>query len=253
MSLVFLSFMTFALCVKVFSFNKTFKKGVKKDNFIKKERVRIMKKEKIILKSANPNLYPDLEVECKVIENSEINDYLARIPNERKVVGYKTGEVLARTGIKGEEIHTTLKTVVDGKEYILSEEDAIVKERPYTETENALDVVIKNVSSTSNEEYVVKRSKFDSTYELAYSDSTFEIDSDGEVYVRCIPTYDPRVLTQVDENIIITTAWGSHAVCLAGSYIVTYNAEENDFNVLEQGAFNSTYTIDKDKTKNLKF
>lgn len=45
------------------------------------------------------------------------------------------------------------------------------------------------------------------------------------------------------ENVIIETAWGSKAVCLAGSYIVTYNASENDFNTVEKGAVASTYQI----------
>lgn len=63
------------------------------------------------------------------------------------------------------------------------------------------------------------------------------------------PNPDERLLTQVDEDVIIKTAWGSEAVCLKGSYIVTYNAEENDFNTLEQGAFESTYKKTATKTK----
>lgn len=69
--------------------------------------------------------------------------------------------------------------------------------------------------------------------------------------ITYIPKYDPRELTQVDENVMITTAWGSKAVCLKGSYIVTYNVLENDYNTLEQGAFNSTYTIEDPKVKKL--
>lgn len=41
------------------------------------------------------------------------------------------------------------------------------------------------------------------------------------------------------------TAWGEQALCLKGSYIVTYNAIENDFNTLEKGALESTYECRK--------
>ena len=37
-------------------------------------------KEKIILKSTNPELYPDLEIECIVLQNNEIGAYLDTIP-----------------------------------------------------------------------------------------------------------------------------------------------------------------------------
>ena len=39
------------------------------------------------------------------------------------------------------------------------------------------------------------------------------------------------------------TLWGSEAICLKGSYIVVYNASENDYNTLERGARESTYTV----------
>lgn len=45
---------------------------------------------------------------------------------------------------------------------------------------------------------------------------------------------------------------GSKAICLKGGYIVTYNAEENDYNTLEKGAFESTYTVETGKVKKLK-
>jgi len=211
-----------------------------------------MKKEKIILKSTHPDEYPDLEVECRVIENNEIASYLETIPQERKIVGYKTGEVLARIGIVGEEIHTILKTIVDGKEYILKEEKATVKERLYTDqVTTAVDIVIRNISSTSDEEYVVKREKFDKTYEITSCNDS-AIEKNGYSYIRCIPAYDPRVITQIDENLIIMTSWGEPAICLAGSYIVTYNADENDYNTIEQNAFKSTYSIEYSKTKVLR-
>lgn len=199
-------------------------------------------KEKIILKSANPQEYGDLVIECRVIENDQIGKYLESIPEERKFVAYKSGSVEARQGIPGEIIKTVLKTEVDGKEYILSEEENEVKER-----DGEVDIVVTNISSTSNEQYVVKRKKFLETYSLPE-----EATEENRFGLGWVPVYDPRVLTQIDENIIIITAWGSKAVCLKGGYIVTYNAEENDYNTLEKGAGNSTYKRDSQSTKQKK-
>ena len=211
-------------------------------------------KEKIILKSACPEQYEDLVIECRVIENDKIGECLETIPNERKFVAYKTGAVLARPGIVGEKVKTVLTTFVDGKKYILSEEEGTVRERTYSkkvlvfgdideQLVTTPDYVITNISSTSNEQYITKAQQVEKTYEFISQTPQGEL---------LIPKYDPRVLAQVDENIIIITAWGSKAVCLKGSYIVTYNAEENDYNTLEQGAFESTYVKDEQSVKKIK-
>lgn len=194
-------------------------------------------KEKVVLKSARPEEYGDLVVECRVIPNEEIGTYLATIPEERKIVATKKKGVKARLGVPGETIHTVLTTVIDGKEYILSEESATVKEREQADGTMMSDIVVTNIHSTSNEEYVVKAAKFADTYY-----------QDGEEYM---PQSDPRLLTQVSENVIIITSWGAKAVCLAGGFIVTYDASKNDYNTLEAGAFASTYEVEQD-TKKLK-
>lgn len=200
-------------------------------------------KEKVILKSAHPEEYPDLVVECRVIQNDEIGSYLDTIPEERKFYAHKTGEVLARQGKVGEEIKTSLKTIVDGREYILSEVKKTVKERNFSslgENITVPDMVITNISSTSNEEYVVRYEQFAKNYTIL----DIKQDMNGNDTFLCIPNYESRLLTQIDENIIIITNWGEPAVCLAGSYIVTYNAAKDDYNTLEQGAYKSTYTDD---------
>lgn len=195
-------------------------------------------KEKIILKSTHPEEYPDLVIECRVIPNDKIGEYLEGIPETKKFYAFKSESVKARRGKPGESIETVLKTIVDGKEYIISEETTVVSERPYNGG-TAPDVVVTNDRSTSNEEYVVKMQKFADSY---------DIDISGED-VRYIPKYDSRLLTEVDENVIIMTAWGSPALCLAGGYIVTYDAASCDYNTLERGAFKSTYTREDQKTK----
>ena len=200
-------------------------------------------KEKVVLKSTHPEEYPDLVVECRVIPNDQIGAYLASIPEDRKFYAYKSAPVKARKGKVGESIKSTLTTVVNGREYVLFEEENCVNERTYTkkvgEKEKeitASDVVITNYKSTSNEEYVIRHEKFMDTYELIEED-------------KFMPKYDSRLLTKVDENVIIITLWGSKAVCLAGSYIVTYNASKSDYNVIEEGAFKSTYTRENQPKK----
>ena len=200
----------------------------------------------VVLKSTHPDEYENLEISCRVIPNDMIGEYLSRIPEDRKFYAYKSADVEARIGYVGEEVKTELKTVVDGREYILSEENNVVKSRNYDGVEMP-DIVIKNVNSTSNEEYVVRRDKFYKTYDII----EIYVDNSGEQIFVSKPEYDSRLLTQVDENVIIMTSWGAPAVCLAGSYIVTYNAESNDYNTSEQGAFDSTYTVEEQKTKKL--
>ncbi len=194
-----------------------------------------MKKE-IILKSMHPEEYADLVIECRVIPNEEIGAYIDSIADSKKIYAYKSAPVKARKGVVGETISTVLKTVIEGKEYILHEESAQVKELKYTKEGKEYtspSIVVTNCHSTSNEEYVVKPQKFIDTYTPIPDSNEFA------------PVYDSRLLTQVDENIIIMTAWGAPAVCLAGSYIVTYDAESNDYNTIEKGAFESTYTIEE--------
>lgn len=188
-------------------------------------------KEKIILKSARPEEYPDLEVECKVIKNSEIGEYIRNIPEDKKFTAYKSARVKARVGEVGEQVVTKVKVTVDGKEYVLSELTSTVKEEVIG-NEKRPGFIVKNVNSTSSEEYIVKPSTFARTYNL---------DEETKTYV---PVYDAREFAQVDENIMLETSWGDFVYCLNGSYIVTYNALENDYNAVERDAFLKTYTLE---------
>lgn len=189
----------------------------------------------IVLKSCNPEEYPDEVVSCRVIQNADINAYLETIPEERKVVATKTAPVEARAGRVGEKVDTVLYTERNSRLYILSEESNTVGERE-VDGQMLPDVVVTNSNSTSNESYVVKANKFGKLYDPS-QDGTW------------VPVPDARQLCQVDEDVVIITAWGSEAVCLKGSYIVVYDASQNDFNTLEQGAKTSTYSDVKPSQK----
>ena len=204
----------------------------------------------VTLRSVHPEEYPDKEIMCHVIPNDMIGEYLSKIPEERKFYAHKNGLVSARIGVPGEIITTTLTTIVDGKEYILTEEDNIVKERNVDGVTHP-DVVVRNLDSISNEQYVVKHSTFCQTYVPYILGTQIRQCSCGKS-ARYVPVVETRLLTQVDEDLIIMTAWGAPAVCLAGSYIVTYDAETNDYNTIEKGAFESTYVREEQPTKKLK-
>lgn len=200
-------------------------------------------KKQVILTSTNKEEYPDLVVECKVITNEEIGEYVKNIPEDRKFTAFKSASVKAREGILGEEIITQIKTIVDGKEYILSELKTKVKEKEIETPKGIIKkcgYVVCNVDSTSNEEYVVNPKTFATSYAFVESTNSF------------VPVYDLRKFAQVDENIMFETNWGDYVVCLAGSYIVTYDEKTNDYNAVEKDAFKKTYTIEQRIQKKLK-
>ncbi len=184
---------------------------------------------KVILKSAHPEAYGDLEIECRELTREELTKYIEQTPETEKFVGTKTAPVAARKGTPGEEIVTKLTINYEGREYIMSEVKNTVQERTIADGSVQPDIVVTNTHSTSNEQYIVKYEKFLKMY-TANADGTFT------------PNPDERPLTRVSENIAFTTSWGETVICLAGSYIVTYDAASNDYNSLEQGACESTYT-----------
>ncbi len=192
----------------------------------------------VVLKSANPEQYPDRVVKCRVIKREDIGNYIDNIPEEDKCVGCKSESVEARIGQVGEKVLTTLKTTYDGKDYILSEVENEVKETEMEDGTKQPDMIVTNVHSTSNEEYIVRANKFPKMYS-ANADGTFT------------PAPEPRQVAKLSENIVIETSWGEMAVGLNGSYIVTYDAERQSYNTIEKGAFESTYTIQEQMGKKL--
>ena len=192
----------------------------------------------IVLKSCNPEEYPDEVIVCRVIANEDIGAYVSAIPEEKRFRATKVAPVEARAGKVGEEVKTVLYTERNGRRYILSETTDTVGERK-VDGQMLPDVVVTNVNSTSNEQYIVKSDRFSPRLYAPNEDGTWT------------PQPDERLFYQVDEDIIIMTAWGAEAVCLRGSYIVEYNAEENDYNTVEKGAEKSTYKRTKapQKTK----
>ena len=188
----------------------------------------------IVLKSPHPELYPDLVVRCRIIKIDEIGDYVANISEKDKCVGFKSQPVEARVGKVGEQVTTTLLTTYEGRDYIMSETQNDVRETMMEDGSLQPDIVVTNVHSTSNEEYIVRANKFARMY-MVNVDGTFT------------PVPESREVARLSEDVVIETSWGELAVGLKGSYIVTYDAEEQSYNTIEKGAFDSTYTIEDSK------
>ncbi|MBR3199225.1 MAG: hypothetical protein IKG27_04345 [Bacilli bacterium] len=178
-----------------------------------------------ILKSTHPEQYPDLVVKCRVIKSDEVKDYVSSIPEEDKCTVYKSAPVMARPGIVGEEITTVLKVVYEGKEYILDESFNKVKEAEMPDGSKRPGVVVTNISSPSQEEYVVGGDKFEKLY-TANMDGTFS------------PVPDNRLAAKLSEDVIVVKSWGS-IIGLKGSYLVNGNPVEAE-------AFENTYSIVND-------
>ena len=174
----------------------------------------------IVLKSPRPEEYPDLVVRCRVIKRDKIGEYIKNIPDEDKCVGCKTQPVEARVGVVGETIVTTLMTTYEGREYILSEVKNTVGETEMKDGTKRPDIVVTNIHSTSNEQYIIRADKFEKMYD-AKTDGTFT------------PKPDSRPVAKLSEDVVIETSWGALAVGLKGSYIVTYDEERQSYNTIE--------------------
>lgn len=190
----------------------------------------------VTLRSAHPELYPDRVVRCRVIKRDKIGEYIANIPEEDKCVGSKSQPVEARAGEVGEKVTTTLMTTYEGKEYIMSEVENEVRETEVEDGSKQPDIIVTNVHSTSNEQYIVRANKFSKMY-TANVDGTFT------------PVPEPRAVAKLSEDVVIETSWGDLAVGLKGSYIVTYDAKGKSYNTIEKGAFDSTYTVEDSSRK----
>lgn len=176
----------------------------------------------VILKSINPEKYPDLKIKCKVIENNEISHYIKKVPDFQKIYAKKKSPVEVRRGVQGEIIKTILKVNIKGRQYILMEEEKIVQDG---------DMVITNVYSSSKEKYVNSKDQFIKNYD------GLNRNPDG----TCNAIPEILQLVEVDENLIIITNEGNRAICLKGSYIVVNNETLNDYNTLEREAKRLTY------------
>ena len=81
-----------------------------------------MKKIQITLRSANPEEYGDLTIECPLIPNHLIGKFVSRLAEEKKFYAHKSAPVSARIGTPGEKVVTTLYVPLDEQKYIWHEE-----------------------------------------------------------------------------------------------------------------------------------
>ncbi len=177
------------------------------------------------LKSAHPEMYPDREITCKLIQNEEIGRYLARNLNAKKMTGIKSYPVNAKNGEKGFALHNEEKVTYEDKEYILKESDSVISERYVNDGTKITDILVTNPHT--NEQKIISAFDFNNIYKMN-PDVTYS------------PIKEPESLTQINENIVIIRQDKTPALCLKDSYIAAYT--DGDYDVIEKRIAETGYT-----------
>lgn len=181
------------------------------------------------LYSANPDEYPNLDIQCKVVDDMET--YVMNLLAEMEARGQypetakKTATVRAHEGQIGEEVDTRVRTYVDDKEYFLSE------------TKNKVSVEGSMiVTNPDGEEYIVKPDKFAVRYQ--------ETDTPG-VY---LPVAEPIKYIICPENITFKAPWGEEMVAVKGAALNITCLQE--IYAIQNAAFEKTYSKINSPVKN---
>ena len=180
-----------------------------------------METKKITLYSLNQEEYPNIEIECAVVEDmteftKKYLDYLRLEKNEQPKVAKKTAQVEAVKGGVGQEVDTRVRVRYNGKLYVLSETKGTVK------VEESM--IVKN---PDGEEYIVKPDKFDAKYEKTENEGKYLPKGDA---IKCVI---------VDKPIVFTAPWGEEMVALEGAALNVTNVE--DVYAIQNEAFDKTY------------
>ena len=142
----------------------------------------------------------NIEIITKLFDKNNIKAYLDRSAN--KINNFKTYPYVAKNGQAGYKIHSDIKALYNGKEYILKEEDSIVSERYMENGTKITDIVLTNIKT--KKEKIVNAFLFSKIYKRN-SDNTFsEIKEVKELY-------------KVNENIVVLDK--EPMICLKDSYI----------------------------------
>ncbi len=171
--------------------------------------------------SANAEEYPNLDVECKVVEDMEA--YANGLIEDMKQNGQKPGKarktaiVDARAGVLGEEVDTRVRVSVDDKLYFLSETKNIVK--------NGNSMIVTN---PDGEQYIVKGEKFGTKYEKTENEGKYR-PLGGDIDYIIAP-----------ENIVFQASWGEEMTALKGAALNV--SDLKDIYAIQNTAFESTYT-----------
>jgi len=152
------------------------------------------------------------------LERTEVAEMFRQADAEGKVALYnKFGTVQARLAQEGEVVNTVINGVQET-----------------TNTASAGDVVIKNIGSASQEEYIIDGGKFAKRY-------TTKGDL-GENFIDAEPVGSTYAFTYQGEGFTFTAPWGEDMVVENGDAICAPSKDDlNDVYRIEAGAFVATY------------
>lgn len=178
------------------------------------------------LYSLNTEEYPNIEIECLVIEDMKAYsqaylDFLAK-NGEYPKTAKKTSIVTARPGIVGEEIDTRPRVERDGKIYVIGETKGKVK------VEGSM-----IVCNPDGEEYIVKPEAFAKKYQATQTPGEF------------LPVAEPIKYVTLPHDIAFKAPWGEDMFGVKGGVINISNLD--DIYAIQNEAFSKTYTQPKEQ------
>lgn len=173
---------------------------------------------KIKLYSLDPQSYPNIEIECEVIEDTAAK--LEEITAGTPFVAVKTAVVQARKAQLGDVVDTRPRTWVDGRVYTFSETKQTI-------SQEKVDQGAIIVTNPDGEEYVIKsEEKFMSKYKKV--EGGFAA-IDG-----------PKKFAKASKNCTIKTSWGEEQIVPEGSYLCV--SDKDDIYSVTNEAFEKTYS-----------
>ena len=200
------------------------------EKIIQKEAQKSMKSKKLKLFSLNPNEYPDIEVNCKVIEDMTdfTKKYLEALKenNEEPKTAQKTALVTARPAVIGEVVDTRPRVERNGKLYVIGETKAKVK------VEGSM--IVKN---PDGEEYIVKPETFARKYKKTEQKGVYQ------------PVSDPIKYVTLKNDIVFMAPWGEEMFGVKGAALNVSNLD--DIYVIQNEAFNKIYSEYLEKNEDI--
>lgn len=183
------------------------------------EQQKNVKKLKLI--SLDPSKYPDIEIDCHVVE--DMKGYAEKLIERQKEKGItpkkavKTSLVTARLGVVGEQVDTRPRVERDGKIYAIGETKGVVK------VEGSM--IVKN---PDGEEYIVKPEAFNKKYAATERPGVYK------------PIAQPITYVTLPHDIAFKAPWGEDMYGVKGGVINVSSME--DIYAIQNEAFQKTYT-----------
>lgn len=173
------------------------------------------------LNSLNKDEYPDIFVDCLVIDDLPLSvaKYMDKLDSQGEGlnIAQKTVKVKARKGVVGEQVDTRPRVERDGKIYVIGETKGTVK------VEGSM-----IVTNPDGEEYIIKPDVFNQKYIAT---------SEVGVYM---PVSKPVQYLIIDKDISFTAPWGETMYATKGSSIIV--ASFTDIYAVTNEAFKKTYS-----------